>query len=55
MAVEALPIQMIVAVVIPAFQVVTAVAAVTSAPNKTINNIRYAHWEKVSLSLRFFR
>ena len=21
-------------------------------PNKTINNIRYAHWEKASLSLR---
>jgi hypothetical protein len=28
---------------------------VTSAPNKTINNIRYALWEKASLSLSFSR
>jgi hypothetical protein len=29
--------------------------AVTSAPNKTINNVRFAHWEKASLSLSFSR
>jgi hypothetical protein len=26
-----------------------------SPPNKTINKIRYAHWEKASLSLSFSR
>ena len=50
MAVEVPPIQMMVAV-IPAFQVVTVEAAVTSAPNKTINSIRSTHWEKSSLAL----
>jgi hypothetical protein len=56
MVVEALPIQVIVAVVIPTFQVVTVVVVVvTNAPNKTINNIRYTLWEKASLTLSFSR